>query len=148
VALGAPFFSGVGCAVAEGVAVACGVSIGIGVAVSSGVVVADGDALGLGDLFLRFDFVSGVGLTDGAGEIFFFGEAVGDGLGVDFPVERFRCFRDGVGVGVGPRNFLIFVPNDSSAASGVAIIPNKIATVRKSRSIALIARDKDQRASS
>jgi hypothetical protein len=150
VAFGAPFFSGVGCAVAEGVAVGCGVSIGIGVAVSSGVVVADGDALGLGvgDLFLRFDFVSGVGLADGAGEIFFFGEAVGDGLGVDFPVERFRCFRDGVGVGVDSRNFLIFVPNDSSAASGAAIVPNKIATMRKSRSIALIAENKDQPASS
>jgi hypothetical protein len=150
VALGAPFFSGVGCAVAEGVAVGCGVSIGIGVAVSSGVVVADGDALGLGvgDLFLRFDFVSGVGLADGAGEIFSFGEAVGDGLGVDFPVERFRCFRDGAGVGVDSRNFLIFVPNDSSAASGAAIVPNKIATMRKSRSIALIAENKDQPASS
>jgi len=150
VALGAPFFSGVGCAVAEGVAVGCGVSIGIGVAVSSGVVVADGDALGLGvgDLFLRFDFVSGAGLADGAGEIFFFGEAVGDGLGVDFPVERFRCFRDGVGVGVDSRNFLIFVPNDSSAASGAAIVPNKIATIRKSRSIALFAEDEDQPASS
>ena len=103
----------------------------------------------MGDLFFRFDFVSGVGLADGAGEIFFcFGEAVGDGLGVDFVVERFRCFRDGVGVGVGPRNFLIFVPNDSSAASGAAIVPNKIAMMRKSRSIALIAGDKDQPASS
>ena len=102
----------------------------------------------MGDLFFRFDFVSGVGLADGAGEIFFFGEAVGDGLGVDFPVERFRCFRDGVGVGVGPRNFLIFVPNDSSAAPGAAIVPNKIATMRKSRSIVLIAENKDQPASS
>ncbi len=147
-ALGPPFFSGVGCAVAEGGAVGCGVSLGIGVAVPSGVVVEDGYALGVGDLFFRFDFVSGVGLADGAGEIFFFGEAVGDGLGVDFPVERFRCFRDGVGVGVGPRNFLIFVPNDSSAASGAAIVPNKIATMRKSRSIALIAENEDQPASS
>jgi len=89
-----------------------------------------------------------VRLADGAGEIFFFGEEVGDGLGVDFPVARFRCFRAGVGVGVGPRNFLIFAPNDSSAASGAAIVPTKIATVRKSRSIALIAGNKDQPASS
>ncbi|HWN65664.1 MAG TPA: hypothetical protein VNN24_08250, partial [Candidatus Binatus sp.] len=120
--MGPPFFSGVGCAVAEGGAVGCGVSLGIGVAVPSGVVVEDGYALGLGvgDLFFRFDFVSGEGLADGAGEIFFFGEAVGDGLGVDFPVERFRCFRDGVGVGVGSKIFLIFVPNDSSAAPGAA----------------------------
>ena len=151
-ALGAPFFSGVGCAVAEGGGLGCGVSLGVDVAVSSGVGVTDGDGdalgLGVGDLFLRFDFVSGVGLTDGAGEIFFFGEAVGDGLGVDFPVERFRCFRDGVGVGVGSKIFLIFVPNDSSAALGAAIVPNKIATMRKSRSIALIAENKDQPASS
>src|SRR5882724_7164631 len=143
VALGAPFFSGVGCAVAEGVAVGCGVSIGIGVAVSSGAGVTDGDGdalgSGVGDLFLRFDFVSGVGLADGAGEIFFFGEAVGDGLGVDFPVERFRCFRDGAGVGVDSRNFLIFVPNDSSAASGAAIVPNKIAMLKKIRSVVLEA---------
>ena len=103
----------------------------------------------MGGLFFRFDFVSGVGLADGAGEIFFcFGEAVGDGLGVDFVVERFRCFRDGVGVGVGPRNFLIFVPNDSSAAPGAPIVPIKIAMMRKSRSIPLIAGDEDQPASS
>jgi hypothetical protein len=89
-----------------------------------------------------------VGLADGAGEIFFFGEAVGEGLGVVLVVERLRCFRDGVGVGVGPRNFLVFVPSDSSAASGAAIVPNKIATMRKSRSIALIAGNKDQPASS
>jgi len=150
VALGAPFFSGVGCAVAEGGGVGCGVSLGVDVAVSSGVGVTDGEAagLGVGDLFFRFDFVSGVGLADGAGEIFFFGEAVGEGLGVVLVVERLRCFRDGVGVGVGPRNFLVFVPSDSSAASGAAIVPNKIATMRKSRSIALIAGNKDQPASS
>jgi len=150
VALGAPFFSGVGCAVAEGGGVGCGVSLGVDVGVSSGVGVTDGEAagLGVGDLFFRFDFVSGVGLADGAGEIFFFGEAVGEGLGVVLVVERLRCFRDGVGVGVGPRNFLVFVPSDSSAASGAAIVPNKIATMRKSRSIALIAGNKDQPASS
>ena len=149
-ALGAPFFSGVGRAVAEGGGVGCGVSLGVDVAVSSGVGVTDGDAagLGVGDLFFRFDFVSGVGLADGAGEIFFFGEAVGEGLGVVLVVERLRCFRDGVGVGVGPRNFLIFVPSDSSAASGAAIVPNKIATMIKSRSIALIVGNNDQPASS
>ena len=149
-ALGAPFFSGVGRAVAEGGGIGCGVSLGIDVAVSSGVGVTDGEApgLGVGDLFFRFDFVSGVGLADGAGEIFFFVEAVGEGLGVAFVVERSRCFRDGVGVGVGPRSFLIFVPSDSSAASGAAIAPNTIATMRKSRSIALIAGNKDQPASS
>ena len=149
-ALGAPFFSGVGCAVAEGGGVGCGVSLGVDIAVSSGVGVTDGDAagLGVGDLFFRFDFLSGVGLADGAGEIFFFGEAVGEGLGVVFVVERLRCFRDGVGVGVGPRSFFIFVPSDSSAASGAAIAPNKSATMIRSRSIALIAGNKDQPASS
>ena len=124
--------------------------------------VADED--GVGDAFLRFDFAFGVTVGDGVGETIFslgvavgdgvgeaflgFGEAVGDGLGVDFPVARFRCFRDGVGVGVASKTFLILVPNDSSAASGAAVVPAKIATVRKSRSIALIAGNKDQPASS
>jgi len=102
----------------------------------------------VGDLFFRFDLVSGVGLADGAGEVFFFGETVGEGLGVALVVERFRCFRDGVGVGVGPRNLLIFVPNDSSATPGAAMVPNKIAMIRKSRSIALLAENEDQPASS
>jgi len=91
----------------------------------------------VGDLFFRFDLVSGVGLADGAGEVFFFGETVGEGLGVALVVERFRCFRDGVGVGVAPRNFVIFVPNDSSAAPGAAIVPNKIAMLKKIRSVLL-----------
>jgi hypothetical protein len=43
-----------------------------------------------------------------------FGEFVGDGLGVGFFVERFRCLR-GTGVGLA-KIFLIFVPNDCSAA--------------------------------
>ena len=120
-----------------------GVILGLGVAVSSGTGVTDGDGdapgLGVRDLFLPFDLVSGVGLADGAGEIFFFGEAVGDGLGVAFVVERFRCFRDGVGVGVASKTFLIFVPNDSSAASGMAIIPKKIAMLKKIRSVLLEA---------
>ena len=122
------------------------------------------DGVGVGAAFFRFDFAFGVALGDGAGETLFFltvavgdgvgeaflgfGEAVGDGLGVDFPVARFRCFRAGVGVGVASKTFLIFVPNDSSAASGAAVVPAKIATVRKSRSIALIAGNKDQPASS
>ena len=142
VTLGAPFFPGVGRAVTEGVALGCGVSVGLGDGVSSGVAVADGDALGLGvgDPFLRFRFVSGVGLGDGVGEVFFrFGEAVGDGLGVDFLAECFRCFRAGVGVGASSKTFLIFVPNDSSAAS---IEPNNIAAIRNARSNILIAGDK------
>ena len=117
--------------------------LGLGVAVSSGAGVTDGDGdalgSGVGDLFFRFDFVSGVGLADGVGEVFFFGETVGEGLGVAFVVERLRCFRDGVGVGVGSRNFLIFVPNDSTAAPGAAIVPNKIAMLKKIRSVALEA---------
>jgi hypothetical protein len=103
--LGAPFFSGVGGALVEGVAVASGVSVGLGVGV----------------VFLRFvfAFVSGVGLGDGVGEVLFrFGEAVGDGVGVDFLADLFRCFRAGVGVGVVVRNFLIFAPNGSSALLG------------------------------
>ncbi len=145
VTLGAPFFSGVGCAVAEGVAVGCGVSVGLGEGVSSGVTVADGDALGVGegDLFFRFGFVSGVGLGVGVGEVFFrFGEAVGDGLGVDCFADRFRCLRVGVGVGVAWRNFLIFVPNDSSALPGGTIALKQIAAITKLRTNILIAENK------
>jgi len=138
--LGAPFFSGVGCAVTEGTAVGCVVSVALGDGVSSGVAIPDGDSLGLGlgDLFLCFRFVSGVGLGDGVGEVFFFfGEAVGDGLTVDFFAERFRCFRVGVGVGVASKTLLIFAPNDSSAASAAPTVPNNIATIRNARSIIL-----------
>jgi hypothetical protein len=123
--LGAPFFSGVGGALAEGVAVASGVSVGLGHGVSSG------DAVGDGDAFLRFDFLFGVGLGDGVGEAFFcFGDAVGDGVGVGFFPEPFRCLRVGAGVGVGAKIFLIFVPNDSSAAFAASIAPNKIAMIK------------------
>jgi hypothetical protein len=111
------------------------------VAVSSGVVVAEGDGdslgAGVGDPFLRFRFVSGVGLGDGVGEIFFFfGEAVGDGLGV---ADRFRCFRAGVGVGVASKTFLIFAPNDSSAACKTSIALDNSAAIRNARSSILIA---------
>jgi hypothetical protein len=144
VTLGAPFFSGVGFAV-EGVAVGSGVSVGLGVGVSSGVAVADGDAPGVGDgeAFFRFAFFSGVGLGVGAGEVFFrFGEAVGDGVGVDFLAGRFRCFRAGVGVGVVVRNFLIFVPNGSSALLGATFIPKQIAAMRRLRRATLVAGNK------
>ncbi len=131
-ALGAPFFSGVGGALAEGVAVASGVSVGLGDGVSSG------DAVGEGDAFLRFDFLFGVGLGDGVGEAFFcFGDAVGDGVGVGFFPERFRCLRVGVGVGVGAKIFLIFVPNDSSAAFAAQTVPSNIARIKNARTIAL-----------
>jgi hypothetical protein len=145
VTLGAPFFSGVGFAVAEGVAVASEVSVGLGVGVSSGVAVAVGDAPGVGDgeAFFRFPFVSGVALGDGVGEVFFrFGEAVGDGVGVDFLAGRFRCFRAGVGVGVVVRNFLIFVPNGSSALLGATFIPKQIAAMRRLRRATLVAGNK------
>jgi hypothetical protein len=135
VTLGAPFFSGVGDALAEGVAVASGVSVGLGVGV------------GVGEVFLRFvfAFVSGVGLGDGVGEAFFvFDEAVGVGVGVGFLAERFRCLRDGVGVGVVVRNFLIFVPNGSSALLGATFIPKQIAVMRRLRKTMLIAGNKNQ----
>ena len=131
--------------VAEGGAVGCGVWVGPGVSVSSGVAVADADALGLGvgDLFFPLRFVSGVGLGDGVGEIFFrFGEALGEGLGVDFLAGRFRCFRIGVGVGVGSKIFLIFVPNDSSALPGTTFIPKQIATTKRLRRTILVAGNK------
>ena len=88
--------------------------------------------MGVGDAFLRFDFVFGVGLGDGVGEAFFcFRSGVGDGVGVAF---FFRCLR--VGVGAGSKTFLIFVPNDSSDASA-AEAPNKSAPSKKQRIIVL-----------
>jgi hypothetical protein len=82
---------------------------------------------------LRFDFVFGVAVGDGVGEVFLrFGEAVGDGLGVAFFAERFRCLRVGDGVGVGAKIFLIFVPNDCSATLGVRITPNNSAKTKNS----------------
>jgi hypothetical protein len=127
VTFGAPFF-----------AVGWGVSVGLGDGVSSG--------LGVGDPFLCFRGV-GLGDGDGVGEIFLcFGEAVGDGLGVAFFAERFRCLR-GAGVGVGAKIFLIFVPNDSSAPPGVTIAPKQIVASKRILRIILIGGN-NQRASS
>ena len=87
--------------------------------------------MGVGDAFLRFDFVFDVGLGDGVGEAFFgFGEAVGDGVGVAFFDERFRCLRFGVGVAAASKAFLIFVPKDSSAALEMQTLLNRIARMR------------------
>jgi hypothetical protein len=92
--------------------------------------------VGVGDARLRFDLDFGVGLGDGVGEIFLCrGEVVGDGLGVVFFAERFRCLRVGAGVGVGARIFLIFVPNDSSAAFAAWSVPNEIVAIRSPRNI-------------
>jgi hypothetical protein len=96
-----------------------------------GVSVSDGDSsgVGVGDAFLRFDLLRGVG--DGVGDAFLgLGEAVGDGVDVGFFVECFRCLRDGVGVESGSRTFLILVPNDSSAEGAALAAPNKIARIR------------------
>jgi len=80
---------------------------------------------------LRFDLLFGVAVGDGLSEIFFFfGEAVGDGVGEAFCPACFRCLRDGVGVGVGSKTFLIFVPNDSSAACAAQTGPSKIARIK------------------
>ncbi len=107
-----------------------GVSAGVGDGLSS--------AAGLGDGlgFLRFDLLFGVGLGEGVGDaLFCFGEVSGDGVGVAFFL---RCLR--VGVGAGSKTFLIFVPNDSSAASA-AEAPNKSAPSKKQRIIVLRAID-------
>ena len=122
--LGAPLFSAAGRGEREGL----GVSVGLGTGLSSGVVV------GVGDTRLRFDLDFGVGLGEGVGEIFLCrGEAAGDGLGVVFFAERFRCLL-GAGVGVA-KIFLIFVPNESSAAFAVWSVPNEIAAIRSPRNI-------------
>jgi hypothetical protein len=135
--LGAPVFAGDE-AVAEGVgvSVALGVAVALGDEVSSGV--GDGDAVGfgVGEDFLRFVF--GVALGEGVGDVFLrFGDEVGEGVGVCFglALERFRCFRTGVGVGV-EKNFFIFSPNDSSAARVPTVPQEAIATKRKRRSAA------------
>ena len=96
-----------------------GVSDGVASAVSSG------SGVGVGLVFFRFDLVVG----EGVGEAFFrLGEAVGDGVAVGFVDECFRCLRDGVGSGA--NTFLIFEPNDSSAANEAGLAPNKIAKIR------------------
>jgi len=78
---------------------------------------------------LRFDLLFGVG--DGVGDALFrFAEAVGDGVGVGFFVECFRCLRDGVGLGSASRTLLIFVPNDSSAEGAASTAPKKRARIR------------------
>lgn len=90
--------------------------------------IADGDSLGVGvgDAFLRFDLVFGVG--DGVGQAFFrLAEAVGDGVGVGPFVECFRCF--GVGLGSGSRTFLIFEPSDSSAECAASMAPSKMTRI-------------------
>ena len=93
----------------------------------------------MGEPFLRFDFVFGVAVGDGVGEVFLcLGEAVGDGLGVAFFAERFLCLRVGAGVGVA-KIFLIFVPNDSSAACAAGTVPSKIATSKRHRTTILQA---------
>jgi len=98
------------------------------VGLADGVSVADGDSpgVGVGDAFLRFDLLLGVAVGDGLGEVFFrFGEVSGDGVGVGF---FFRCLR--LGVGDGSRTFLIFVPNDSSAATEMQTVLNRSVRIR------------------
>jgi hypothetical protein len=78
---------------------------------------------------LRFDLLLGVG--EGVGEAFFrFADAVGDGVGVDFFVECFRCLRLGVVLVSGSRTFLIFDPNDSSAEGAASTAPNKSTRIK------------------
>ena len=88
----------------------------------------------MGDAFLRFDFVFGVAVGEGVGEVFLcLGEAVGDGLGVVFLVDPFRCLR-GAGVGL-VKIFFIFVFNESWAALAAYGAPNSIATISKPQNI-------------
>jgi len=86
--------------------------------------------VGVGDVFLCLGLLVGVSVGDGVGETLCFGEAVGEGLGVGVFARCFRCFRAGVGVGVGSKIFLIFVPSDSSAAFAAQTAPNNIAKIK------------------
>ena len=147
---GAPFFFGE----AEAVALGLGVSLGLGEAKAD----SSGEGVGVGEL-LRFFFLLdglpedsgvgvgedffffadedglGLGVAEGVGlaAAFFFGDGdfsddgVGDSWGVDF---FFLCFR-GVGVGVGARIFLSFVPNDSSAGARTATPEISAITIRR-----------------
>ena len=102
-----------------------------GTGVSNGVAdgVSSGSGVGVGLASFRFDLLFGVGV--GVGVPFFRrDETVGDGVGVPFFAELFRCLWDGVGVGVGARIFLIFLPSDSSAADAASTAPNKITNIR------------------
>ena len=102
-------------------------ALGVADGVSSGVAVGEGDSVGLGvgeDFFFfdfDFPFAFGLALGSGVGEVFrcFFGVGDGDdaGVGLFFASGCLWCLRAGVGVGVA-KNFLIFSPNDSSAADG------------------------------
>ena len=81
---------------------------------------------------MRFDLLLGVAVGDGLGEAFFrLAEAIGDGVGVGFFVECFRCLGLGVGLGSGSKTFLIFLPNDSSAADEASTAPNESITSRE-----------------
>ncbi len=98
-----------------------GVSDGVADGLSSG------SGVGVGLAFFRFDLLIGVGVSVA---LFRRGEAVGDGVAVGSFAEAFRCLRAGLGVGVGARIFLIFLPNDSSAAGLASTAPNKITSIR------------------
>ena len=100
-----------------------GVSDGVADGLSSG------SGVGIGLAFFRFDLLVGAGV--GVGVAFFRrGDAVGDGVAVGFFAECCRCLRAGLGVGVGARIFLIFLPNDSSAAGAACSVPNNSAAMR------------------
>jgi hypothetical protein len=117
---GQPFFPE---ARSDGEGDALSAGLGDGLSVSDG----DSTGVGVGEPFFRFDLLFGVG--DGVGEAFFgLGDVSGDGVGVAF---FFRCLR--LGVGDGSKAFLIFVPNDSCAASAARVVPNAIATIRRQR---------------
>ena len=88
---------------------------------------SSGSGVGVGLAFFRFDLLIGVGVSVA---LFRRGEAVGDGVAVGSFAEAFRCLRAGLGVGVGARIFLIFLPNDSSAAGPASTAPNKITSIR------------------
>jgi hypothetical protein len=135
------FFAGVECKASQGVAEGRPVSVGLRDGVSAGATVADEEAVGTGveNGSFRLDFFFGVALGEAVAEAFLLcGDAVADALGTGSLARCFRRFRVGVGVGVGSKVFLIFAPNDSSAASGAATAPKRIVQIIRPQNVVLM----------
>jgi hypothetical protein len=167
VALGGSLGPGVAVGPEEGVEDSAGVGVGEGECLCfffwEGLVES---GVGVGDVFFFFGEADALATGSSAGmgfpEVFFFFEEEGagdfsgvvDGFGVGdfsasslfFTLELLRCFR-GVGVGVGAKTFLIWLPSDSSACDR-SVTPRSIAIKKKVPAILLTRRMERKRSTS